>query len=131
MERFSLDLLIGHCLKCRNWRLECYFSTWSQKNVKKKFFCFIFGFCKLEIKFCEKTNIGVVFPVKKYINLCRLDVWKKIFSSIQNSVTTRRKLEKQGDQKNFSEKENFCFRKRNIFFTDLSKIKQLFFFEQP
>ena len=67
---------------------------------------------------------------------------KKFFSSIQNSVTTRRKVEKQGGQKidknrleqrldfiqkNFSKKENFCFRKRNIFFTDPRKIKQLFF----
>ena len=60
----------------------------------------------------------------------------KIFSSIQNSVRTRRKVEKQGGKKidknrldhrlDFIQK-NFCFRKRNIFLTDPSKIKQLFF----
>ena len=52
---------------------------------------------------------------------------KKIFSSIQNSVTIRRKVEKQGGQKidknslehrldfiqkNFSKNEHFCFRKK-------------------
>ena len=59
---------------------------------------------------------------------------------------TRRKVEKQVGQKidknrleywldfiqkNFSKKENFCFRKRNIFFTDPSKINQFFFLNSP
>ena len=34
-------------------------------------------------------------------------------------------------QKNFPKKGSFCFKKRNIFFTDSSKIKQLFYLCLP
>ena len=61
-----------------------------------------------------------------------------VFNIIQNSMANREKFGKKllkhrlnNIQKIFPKKEFFCFQKRNIFFIDPSKIKQLFFLTAP
>ena len=63
---------------------------------KKMYFHGILDFYKHEIIF-EKTKIGIVLLVKKYLKIYISGVHKKSLSLIQNSVTSiRRKVVAQG-----------------------------------
>ena len=68
-------------------------------KCEKNFFYSIFGFYKLQIKFYDKTNIGIVSLVKKYIEICMLDVLKNNFSSTKFSDESKKRPKSRGVKK--------------------------------
>ena len=72
------------------------YKNYMDEFYKKMYFHGILDFYKHEIIF-EKTKIGIVLLVKKYLKIYISGVHKKSLSLIQNSVTSiRRKVVAQG-----------------------------------